>query len=394
MAAAPTLRAFGDVPPGSLPEGREYTVFPGFCDVHVHFREPGFSYKEDMKSGSLAAAHGGYTDVCTMPNLSPVPDDLPHLLEQQRCIDARALVRVHPYGAITRGEAGKSLSHMAELAGRVIGFSDDGRGVQSSSLMRRAMEQAAGFGALIAAHCEVNELLKDGCIHDGAYAAARGIPGISSESEWRMVRRDLLLAKETGCKYHVCHVSCRESVELIRRAKAEGVDVSCETAPHYLLLDESCLKDEGRFKMNPPLRGREDREALLEGLLDGTIDMVATDHAPHSPEEKAKGLRGSAFGVTGLETAFPALYTRLVIPGILALDRLVDLLAHAPRRRFGIPLDQGDYSVWDLSEVVHVTPDFFLSKGTATPFAGEALYGKCLLTRVGGKTIYGEERST
>ena len=364
-----------------------HCVFPGFCDVHVHFREPGFSYKETMLSGSRAAARGGYTDVCTMPNLNPVPDDPSHLQEQLVRIREDAVIHVYPYGAITAGQKGEALSDMEGMAEDVIAFSDDGRGVQQDERMRQAMIKAKSLGKMIVAHCEVNSLLKGGYIHDGEYAAAHGHKGICSESEYRQIERDLQLVRETGCAYHVCHISAKESVERIRRAKAEGLNVSCETAPHYLVMDENDLQEDGRFKMNPPLRGKEDREALIEGILDGTIDMIATDHAPHSAEEKSKGLSGSAFGIVGLETAFPVLYTRLVKTGIFSPDRLIRLLATNPRARFGIPMGNS-LTVWDLEESFIVDPAEFLSKGKSSPFTGWQLYGKCLLTVCDGKIVY------
>ncbi len=366
----------------------QYMTLPGFCDVHVHFREPGFCYKEDLATGSRAAARGGYTAVCTMPNLNPVPDSPEHLRVQLEAIREKACIRVYPYGAITVGEQGRALADLAGMAREVIAFSDDGRGVQSDSMMRQAMEQARALGKLIVAHCEVNDLLEGGYIHKGAYAAAHGHRGICSESEWRQVQRDLELVRETGCGYHVCHISTRESVELIRRAKAEGLDVTCETAPHYLVLDENDLREDGRFKMNPPLRSAEDREALLAGVLDGTIDMIATDHAPHSAEEKARGLEKSAFGIVGLETAFPVLYTRLVRGGILSLELLVDRLAYAPRRRFGIPLEAGDCCLWDLNARYTIDPETFASRGRATPFAGWQVFGRCVETRCGGEVVW------
>ena len=364
-----------------------YTLFPGFCDVHVHFREPGFSYKETIQTGCNAAAHGGYTAVCAMPNLSPVPDSPETLASETALIRSGASVHVYPYGAITMGERGSELSHMESLAGEVIAFSDDGKGVESEEMMRAAMLRAKKLGKLIAAHCEDNTLLRSGYIHKGTYAAAHGHRGICSESEWGQIRRDIRLAAETGCAYHVCHISTKESVALIREAKAAGTDVTCETAPHYLLLDENDLREDGRFKMNPPLRSRADREALLEGLADGTIDMIATDHAPHSKEEKARGLEGSAFGVVGLECAFPVLYTGLVKTGFIAIERLTELLTVNPRRRFQIP--QGnDFSVWDLDRKRTVDPSEFLSKGKATPFEGREIYGKCVLTVCDGKIVY------
>ena len=365
----------------------QYTVFPGFCDVHVHFREPGFSYKETMETGSAAAAHGGYTAVCTMPNLKPVPDSRENLAAQTDRIREGACIHVYPYGAITEGQMGKVLADMEGMADNAIAFSDDGRGVQSESLMREAMLRAKSLNKMIVAHCEVNDLLHGGYIHDGEYARAHGHKGICSESEYAQIERDLRLAKETGCAYHVCHISTKESVELIRAAKAEGVNVTCETAPHYLVLDENDLQEDGRFKMNPPLRSAADKEALLAGVLDGTIDMIATDHAPHSAEEKSRGLSGSAFGIVGLETAFSVMYTHLVKKNILTLDRLIDLMAIAPRRRFGIPLGT-DFSVWDLHEEWTVHPEEFLSMGRATPFAGDPLQGKCCLTVCDGKVVY------
>lgn len=371
----------------SLPAFHNFTVLPGFCDVHVHFREPGFSYKETILSGTRAAARGGFTDVCTMPNLDPVPDSPEHLEQQLALIRRDAVIKVHPYGAITRGEKGGELADMDLLAPDVIAFSDDGKGVQKEDTMRAAMQKARALGKIIAAHCEDETLLRGGYIHDGAYAALHGHRGICAESEWRQIGRDLRLAAETGCAYHVCHISCKESVDLIRNAKKSGVDVTCETAPHYLLLDESALREDGKYKMNPPLRSARDREALLEGICDGTVDMIATDHAPHSREEKSRGLSGSAFGVVGLETAFPALYTGLVRTGIIPLERLVGLMAVNPRKRFGIPFTD-DYSVWDLEECEKVDPERFLSKGRATPFEDMELYGICYMTVAEGRTVY------
>ena len=365
----------------------EFAVFPGFCDVHVHFREPGFSYKETIASGSLASARGGYTDVCTMPNLNPVPDSIEHLKQQQDLIDDTACIHVHPYGSITVGQKGEELSDLAGMAEHCIAFSDDGRGVQNDEMMRRAMEKARNLGKMIVAHCEDNTLLRGGYIHDGDYAKAHGHRGICSESEWGQIARDLELVKQTGCAYHVCHISTKESVDIIRKAKAEGINVTCETGPHYLILDDSFLHEDGRFKMNPPLRSKEDREALIEGLLDGTIDMIATDHAPHSAEEKGRGLEKSAFGIVGIETAFPLLYTYLVKPGILSLERLIELLTVNPRKRFGIPCGV-DFTVWDLNAVSKIDPNEFLSMGKATPFAGWEVSGKCMATVCDGKTVY------
>ena len=371
-------------------------VFPGFVDVHVHLREPGFSYKETIRTGTLSAARGGYVHVCAMPNLDPVPDSLEALNVQREIIARDAAVHVHPYGAITRGERGEALADMEAMAPYTAGFSDDGRGVQSEAMMREAMREAKRLGKIIAAHCEDNSLLHGGYIHDGAYARAYGHRGICSESEWGQIARDLDLAEEIGCAYHVCHISTKESVALIRQAKAAGVDVTCETAPHYLVLCEEDLQEDGRFKMNPPLRGEEDRAALLEGLLDGTIDMIATDHAPHSAEEKSRGLEKSAMGVVGLETAFAAGYTHLVKPGLLSMDRLMALLNGNAAKRFGYgtPLAEGqpaDLTVFDLDRPFRVDPEQFRSMGRATPFAGMELYGVCLLTMADGKIVWRED---
>ena len=370
-----------------LADDPRYTVFPGFCDVHVHFREPGFSYKETIASGSSAAARGGYTAVCTMPNLNPVPDTPENLQAQLDIIERDAVIDVYPYAAITVGEKGETLADLDGMAANAIAFSDDGRGVQEEEMMRAAMIKAKSLGKIIAAHCEVNSLLHGGYIHAGDYAAAHGHRGISSESEYAQIARDLRLAKEIGCAYHVCHISTKESVALIRAAKAEGVNVTCETAPHYLILDDSDLREDGCFKMNPPLRSKEDKEALLAGVLDGTIDMIATDHAPHSAEEKGRGLEKSAFGIVGIETAFPLLYTYLVKTGVLSMERVLDLLVYAPRRRFGIPLG-ADFSVWETDTPYTLDPQDFLSLGKATPFAGATLYGRNMLTVKNGKPVY------
>ncbi len=370
-----------------LPRDCVYTVFPGFADVHVHLREPGFSYKETIASGTRAAAHGGYTAVCAMPNLNPIPDTDEHLKVQEEIIEKDACIHVYPYGAITLGEKGETLAELEVMAPRVCAFSDDGRGVQDRAMMKEAMLEAKRLGKIIAAHCEDNGLLHGGYIHDGQYARAHGHRGICSESEWGPIQRDLELAAETGCAYHVCHISTKESVELIRQAKKSGVNVTCETGPHYLTLDDGDLQEDGRFKMNPPLRDRSDREALLEGLLDGTIDMIATDHAPHSLEEKSRGLEKSAMGVTGIETAFPVLYTKLVKPGILSLERLVELLAVNPRKRFGLPIGD-DWSVWKLDEAYTIDPKNFLSQGKASPFTGMEVYGRCVMTVCDGNVVW------
>ena len=373
-------------------------VFPGFVDVHVHLREPGFSYKETIRTGTLAAARGGFAHVCPMPNLNPVPDSREHLEEQLEIIRRDAVVHVHPYGAITRGEKGETLADLEAMAPDTAGFSDDGRGVQSPELMRSAMAEAKRLDKIIAAHCEDNSLLRGGYIHDGAYAREHGHRGICSESEWGQIARDLELAAETGVKYHVCHVSAKESVQVIREAKARGVDVTCEVGPHYLVYCDEDLREDGRFKMNPPLRSREDRAALIQGIQDGTIDMIATDHAPHSAEEKGRGLEKSAMGVVGLETSFAACYTYLVKPGIITLERLMELMHHNPARRFGLgtPLAEGqpaDLTVFDLDAAYTVDPAEFLSMGRATPFAGCRLFGRCRMTMVGGEIVWQEEKA-
>ena len=364
-----------------------YLFLPAFLDVHVHFREPGFFYKESIATGSQAAAHGGYTAVCTMPNLNPVPDSLESLKVQLDAIEKDSVIRVLPYGSITVGQRGEKLSDMEGMALHVCAFSDDGRGVQSEDMMRSAMLKAKSLGKMIVAHCEVNDLLHGGYIHDGEYARAHGHRGICSESEWVQIERDLRLAEETGCAYHVCHISTKESVRLIREAKARGVDVTCETAPHYLIYTDADLEEDGRWKMNPPLRSAEDRDELIRGILDGTIDMIATDHAPHSAEEKAKGLEKSAFGIVGLECAFALMYTHFVKTGIITLDRLIALLSTNAQKRFGIDIGD-DYTVFDVSEEYAIDPEQFLSKGRATPFAGHKVYGRCLLTVSGGKIAY------
>ena len=376
------------ISPAAVPALLEkYTVLPGFCDVHTHFREPGFSYKETIASGCAAAARGGVTTVCTMPNLSPVPDSPEHLAAELDAIRRTATVTVLPYGALTVGEKGEIPADLAGMARDVVAFSDDGKGVQSREMMRALMIEVKRLGKVLAAHCEDNSLLRGGYIHDGCYARAHGHAGICSESEWRPIARDLELAAETGCAYHVCHISTRESVALIRDAKRAGVDVTCETGPHYLTMDDGDLGEDGRFKMNPPLRSPSDREALLEGLCDGTIDMIATDHAPHSAEEKSRGLRGSAFGVVGLETSFPVVYTRLVKPGVISLEKAVGLMAVAPRLRFGIPFD-GSFTLWDTDAAFTVDPADFASMGRATPFEGWELCGVNRLTVAGGKIVY------
>ena len=389
------------VEPGIVPENgvpvfnfNNCRVVPGLVDVHVHLREPGFSYKETMATGTAAAARGGYTTVCAMPNLNPVPDSAEHLAAELEAIRRGALIGVYPYGALTVGERGEAMSDIASLAASVAAFSDDGRGVQSEGMMRECMRAVAKTGKILAAHCEVDSLLNGGYIHDGGYARAHGHRGICSESEWREVERDIRLAEETGCAFHVCHVSTKESVTFIREAKRRGADVTAETAPHYLLLTDADLQEDGRFKMNPPLRGEADRAALIEGLLDGTIDMIATDHAPHSAEEKSRGLEKSAMGVVGLECAFAVLYTGLVEKGVITLEKLTELMSAAPARRFKLPggaIEAGkpaNLAVFDTDTEYKIDPAEFASMGRATPFEGWRVKGKCLMTVCAGRTVW------
>ncbi len=362
-------------------------IFPGFADVHVHLREPGFSYKETVKTGTAAAAAGGYTALCTMPNLRPAPDSVENLAIQLDIIKNDAVIAVLPFGTITVGQKGESLSDMEGMADNVCGYSDDGKGVQSPEMMKSGMLKARALNKIISAHCEDESLLKNGYIHDGEYAKAHGHRGICSESEWGPIKRDIELIKETGCAYHVCHISTKESVDIIRKAKAEGVNITCETGPHYLTLCDQDLEEHGRFKMNPPLRSASDRDALVLGLIDGTIDMIATDHAPHSGEEKGRGLEKSAMGVVGLETAFPVLYTELVKKGVISLEKLIYLMSEAPRTRFDIDTDVG-FTVFDLDESYKIDPNNFKTKGRATPFEGKTVYGKCLMTVYNGKIVH------
>ena len=376
-------------PGASVIDFNNCVVFPGFVDVHVHLRQPGFFYKETIATGTKASAHGGYTLVCSMPNLNPVPDSFEHLKEQLDIIEKDAVIKVVPYGSITKNQEGKELSDMKDMASFVIGFSDDGKGVQTDEMMKEAMLLAKSLDKPIVAHCEVNSLLFGGYIHDGEYAKLHGHRGISSESEWAQIKRDIELIRETGCKYHVCHISTKESVELIRNAKKEGLDITCETGPHYLVFNDMDLKEEGRFKMNPPIRSEEDRLALIEGIKDGTIDMIATDHAPHSAEEKSKGLEKSLMGVVGIETAFPVMYTHFVKTGIITLEKLIDLLSNNARKRFNLDIGE-DFCVWDLSEKYEIDPKDFLSMGKATPFEKMEVYGKCKLTVCNGKIAYKE----
>ena len=366
----------------TLKAAHTYAVLPGFCDVHVHLRQPGFCYKETIATGTDAALHGGYTDVCSMPNLKPVPDSVEHILEQVEAIEKDSLIRVHPYGSITVEEMGDALSDMEGIAKYAVAFSDDGKGVQSEEMMTEAMKKAKALGMIIAAHCEDNSLLFKGYIHDGEYAAAHGHRGICSESEWKPIERDVRLANETGVKYHICHVSTKESVEIIRNAKKSGIDVTCETAPHYLVLTDADLREDGRFKMNPPLRAEADKKALIEGILDGTIDMIATDHAPHSAEEKGAGLEKSMMGVVGLETAFPVMYTYLVKSGVLTLEKVCELMSKNPRARFDLPEKDGEFSLWDIDEEYEVNPEDFKTKGRSTPFAGVKVFGKHIATSI------------
>lgn len=373
-------------------------IIPGLVDVHVHLREPGFFYKETIKDGTRAAARGGYTTVCTMPNVDPVPSNLENLKHQLDIITRDALIHVYPYGTITKEQNGRSqLSDMASIRDKVIAFSDDGKGVQTGELMEQAMRTARALDKKIVAHCEEETLLDGGYIHKGRYAQQHGHKGISSESEWKQVERDLELCRKTGVNYHICHISTKETVALVREAKRDGINVTCETAPHYLILCDEELKEDGCYKMNPPLRGAEDREALLRGLQDGTIDMIATDHAPHSAEEKSKGLKDSAFGIVGLETAFSVLYTALVKTGKLKLERLIDLMALAPRRVFDLPggyLEHGqvaDLAVLDLDTRYKINPDHFLSKGRSTPFKGMEVQGENKMTFITGSIVWERE---
>lgn len=370
-------------------------VFPGLIDVHTHLREPGFEYKETIETGSMAGAHGGYTSICAMPNLNPVPDSIDTLKLELDKIEKTAVINVYPYGAITKEEKGKILSDMEEMKDFVVAFSDDGRGVQEDTMMEKAMIKAKSLDKIIAAHCEVNSLLNGGYIHDGEYAKLHNHKGISSESEWKEIERDIALSKKTGAKFHVCHISTKESVEIIRNAKKEGVDVTCETGPHYLLLTDMDLKEDGFYKMNPPLRSKEDKDALIEGIKDGTIDMIATDHAPHSLEEKTKGLEKSLMGIVGLETSFPLLYTYLVKKDIITLEKLIELLNANPRKRFniGTKIEIGeiaDLSIFNLDEEYEIDSSKFKSKGRNTPFNGYKVFGKCLLTIVNGEIVYSE----
>ena len=365
-------------------------ILPGFCDVHVHFREPGYLYKEDTASGSAAAAHGGYTAVCTMPNLVPTPDSKENLRPQLDAIKQKAKIAVLPFGTITKGQKGEELSNIEDIADSVIGFSDDGRGVQSEEMMLAAMKKVRAAGSIISAHCEDNSLLHGGYIHDGEYAHTHGHKGICSESEWGPIKRDIELVKKTGCPYHVCHISTKESVELIRRAKAEGVDITCETGPHYLVMNDTQIKEEGRFKMNPPIRSEEDRLALVEGIKDGTIDVIATDHAPHSAEEKSRGLEKSLMGVVGLETSFAVLYTELVKTGIISMEKLVELMSVKPRERFSVNTDVG-FTVFSVENEYQINTDDFLSMGRSTPFENKRVWGECLLTVYEGRAVYVKE---
>ena len=374
-------------------DGRGKVLLPGLVDMHVHLREPGFSYKETISSGSRAAAAGGFTTVCTMPNLNPAPDTVENLQAQLDIIERDAVIEVLPYATITTARKGEELVDYAALAPRVAGFSDDGTGVQSADVMEAAMKGVAATGKMVAAHCEVESLLNGGYIHDGEWCAAHGHKGICSESEWAEVERDIEIAERTGCHLHVCHISTKESVALIREAKKRGVKVSCETAPHYLAMCDEDLRDEGRFKMNPPLRSRADMEALREGLADGTIDVVATDHAPHSAEEKSRGLAGSAMGVVGIETSLAAIYTFMVAGGVIDFGRMVEVMADAPRRLLGlkgglVEGEKADLTLVDFEKEFSVCPEEFLSCGKATPFEGMRLRGEVVCTIAGGKVVY------
>lgn len=358
-------------------ENKKILKCPTFVDVHVHLREPGFCYKETIATGTAAAKAGGYGMVFAMPNLDPVPDSLAHLQVELDAINRDSVIPVLPYGAITVGQKGEKVADLEDMSPYVCAFSDDGHGVQNDEIMKEAMTRAKKLNRVIVAHCEVNSLLKGGYIHDGRYAATHNHRGICSASEWKQVERDIALVEETGCAYHVCHVSTKETVALVRQAKKRGLDVTCETTPHYLLLTEDDLQEDGRFKMNPPVRTKEDKEALIEGIIDGTIDMIATDHAPHSTEEKSRGLEKSAMGIVGLETAFPLLYTYLVHRGVITLNKLFWLMAWSPRKRFGLPQcdDSKDFCLWDISTPYRIAPENFKSKGHSTPFEAWEVYG-------------------
>lgn len=363
---------------------------PALVDMHVHFREPGFAQKETILSGSSAAVCSGYSDVFTMPNLNPAPDSIDNLNIQKGIIARNSLIGVHPYATITLDRKGEGeLVNIKELAPLVPGFSDDGCGVQSEDLMRRAMEQCAEAGSIIVEHCEVNSLLHNGYIHAGVYARTHGHRGICSESEWREVERNIRLSEETGCRLHICHISTKESVQLIREAKARGVKVTCETAPHYLLLNERCMGEDGCWKMNPPLRGVDDQMALLAGIQDGTIDVIATDHAPHTDEEKSRGLEHSAFGIVGIECAFPLMYTYLVRTGFITLDRLVELMSTRAREIMGLPIGTS-WATFEVETPYEIDPRKFISKGHSTPFAGWQVYGRCTETIYNGKVVFKE----
>ena len=370
-------------------------LFPGLIDVHTHLRQPGFEYKETIETGSMAGAKGGYTSICAMPNLNPTPDCMENLQIELDAIKKDAKINVYPYGTITKGEKGEELANLEEMADAVIAFSDDGHGVQSEEMMKEAMRQAKSLDKKIVAHCEDNSLLNGGYIHDGEYAKLHGHKGICSESEWGPIKRDIELASQTGCHYHVCHISTKESVEIIRQAKKRGVNITCETGPHYLTLNDMDLQEHGRFKMNPPIRSEEDRKALIAGILDGTIDMIITDHAPHSEEEKSKGLQGSSMGVVGLEVAFPVLYTNLVKTGVITLEKLLELMNTNPRKIFGIGTEikvgeKADLAVYNLEENYNIDSNTFVSKGKATPFDGDNVYGKCKMTICGGNVVFTE----
>ncbi len=371
-------------------------LLPGLIDVHTHLREPGFEYKETIETGSMAGAKGGYTSICAMPNLKPTPDCLENLKVELEAIKNKAKIKVYPYGTITKGENGEEVANLEEMKDYVIAYSDDGKGVQSKEMMKKAMEKANELGKKIVAHCEDNSLLNGGYIHDGQYAKEHGHKGICSESEWKPIARDIELSRQTGCQYHVCHISTKESVEIIKKAKSEGVKVTCETGPHYLVLNDMDLQEHGRFKMNPPIRSKEDQEALIKGLQDGTIDMIITDHAPHSEEEKSKGLEGSSMGVVGLEVAFPVLYTNLVKKNIISLEKLVQLMNTNPRKIFGIGTEikvgeKADLTVYDLNDEYDIDSSTFVSKGKATPFDGMHVYGKCKMTICNGEIVYKDE---
>lgn len=369
----------------------------GLADVHVHLREPGYSAKETITTGTRASARGGVTTVCSMPNLQPAPDAPETIAVEQQMIDEQAVIEVLPFATISSHRAGRELADIEALRPLSVGYSDDGNGIQTEPLMREAMKRISAVDGIIAAHCEDDSLLHAGYIHDGEYARTHNHKGICSESEWGPIKRDVKLAEEENCRYHVCHISTKESVEIIREAKHKCAHISCETAPHYLVLCDADLKEEGRFKMNPPLRAAEDKAALIEGIKDGTIEVIATDHAPHTAEEKSRGLKGSMMGIVGIETSFAICYTHLVRKGVITIEKLIQLMSENPRRifRLGGAMQVGeraDIAVFDVTKPYIIDTAEFLSMGKATPFEGEEVYGRCMLTLFGGEKVWIENK--